>query len=197
MLDTAGRTTLTKRLMGEAAESKTVANPACDVLLVRKLLTGQGAVNWRASFERSASAFYRHRAEAGGRCDGRRRERRLSICARHGKRRKKPIKVIGTGEKTDAWKDFHPSRMDGRILGLGDVGCRWWRGLPRISMRKSRAVAEKMRKGRSTFRPARAIAADGEIWRHSENDGHEPGCEMKNQIAKAGLDDRILKRRSR
>ena len=33
----------------------------------------------------------------------------------------KPIKLIGTGEKTDALEDFHPSRIAGRILGMGDV----------------------------------------------------------------------------
>ena len=33
----------------------------------------------------------------------------------------KPIKFLGTGEKLDALEDFHPERVAGRILGMGDV----------------------------------------------------------------------------
>ena len=34
---------------------------------------------------------------------------------------KKPIKYVGVGEKSDALEEFHPERMAGRILQMGDI----------------------------------------------------------------------------
>src|ERR1700710_532788 len=119
LLDTAGRTTLDEEMMAEAAEIKTAANPH-EVLLVADSLTGQDAVNLARSFDqrvglpgivltrgggrpRAAGAGRGGAALPGRACPG------------------KPIKLMGTGEKTDALEDFHPSRIAGRILGMGDV----------------------------------------------------------------------------
>src|SRR5713101_6264943 len=59
----------------------------------------------------------------------------------------KPIKLIGTGEKTDALEDFHPSRIAGRILGMGDVVSLVEKAAANIDAEKAARVAEKMRKG--------------------------------------------------
>src|ERR1700712_4878683 len=113
LLDTAGRTTLDEEMMSEAAEIKTAANPH-EVLLVADSLTGQDAVNLARAFDERVglTGIVLTRVDGDGRGGA-----ALSMRSVTGK----PIKLIGTGEKTDALEDFHPSRIAGRILGMGDV----------------------------------------------------------------------------
>ena len=59
----------------------------------------------------------------------------------------KPIKLIGIGEKWDALEDFHPQRIAGRILGMGDVVSLVEKAAQTIDVEKAQAIAEKMRKG--------------------------------------------------
>jgi len=108
----------------------------------------------------------------------------------------KPIKLIGTGEKTDALEDFHPSRIAGRILGMGDVVSLVEKAAANIDAEKAARVAEKMRKGQFDLADMREqllqMANMGGI---SGVMGMMPGvAKMKNHIANAGLDDKILKR---
>src|ERR1700688_492832 len=113
MLDTAGRTTLDEAMMAEAAEAKAAARPH-EVLLVADSLTGQDAVNLAGAFDQRVglTGIVLTRVDGDGRGGA-----ALSMRAVTGK----PIKLIGTGEKTDALEDFHPNRIAGRILGMGDV----------------------------------------------------------------------------
>src|SRR5271170_1762770 len=104
--------------------------------------------------------------------------------------------LIGTGEKTDALEDFHPSRIAGRILGMGDVVSLVEKAAANIDAEKAARVAEKMRKGQFDLADMREqllqMANMGGI---SGLMGMMPGiAKMKNQIANAGLDDKILKR---
>src|SRR5579871_6447940 len=94
LLDTAGRTTLDEEMMEEAAEIKTAANPH-EVLLVADSLTGQDAVNLARSFDQRVglTGIALTRVDGDGRGGA-----ALSMRAVTGK----PIKLIGTGEKTDA-----------------------------------------------------------------------------------------------
>ena len=108
----------------------------------------------------------------------------------------KPIKLIGTGEKTDALEDFHPSRIAGRILGMGDVVSLVEKAAANIDAEKAARVAEKMRKGQFDLADMREqlmqMANMGGI---SGLMGMMPGiAKMKNQIANAGIDDKIIKR---
>src|SRR5260370_394658 len=108
----------------------------------------------------------------------------------------KPIKPTGTGEKTDALEDFHPSRIAGRILGMGDVVSLVEKADGNIDAEKAARVAEKMRKGQFDLSDMREqllqMANMGGI---SGLMGMMPGiAKMKNQIANAGIDDKILKR---
>src|SRR3569832_429724 len=108
----------------------------------------------------------------------------------------KPIKLMGTGEKTAALEDFHPSRIAGRILGMGDVVSLVEEAAANIDAEKAARVAEKMRKGQFDLSDMREqllqMANMGGI---SGLMGMMPGiAKMKNQIANAGLDDKILKR---
>src|SRR5438477_473651 len=94
LLDTAGRTTLDEEMMSEAAEIKTAANPH-EVLLVADSLTGQDAVNLARAFDARVglTGIVLTRVDGDGRGGA-----ALSMRAVTGK----PIKLIGTGEKTDA-----------------------------------------------------------------------------------------------
>jgi signal recognition particle subunit SRP54 len=108
----------------------------------------------------------------------------------------KPIKLIGTGEKTDALEDFHPSRIAGRILGMGDVVSLVERAAANIDAEKAARTADRMRKGQFDLNDMREqlmqMAGMGGI---SGLMGMMPGiAKMKNQIAAAGIDDKIIKR---
>ena len=188
LLDTAGRTTLDEEMMTEAAEIKAAANPH-EVLLVADSLTGQDAVNLARSFDQRVglTGIVLTRVDGDGRGGA-----ALSMRAVTGK----PIKLIGTGEKTDALEDFHPSRIAGRILGMGDVVSLVEKAAANIDAEKAARTAERMRKGQFDLVDMREqllqMANMGGI---SGLMGMMPGiAKMKNQIAAAGIDDKILKR---
>src|SRR6202008_2052026 len=123
----------------EAASIKSTANPH-EVLLVADALTGQDAVNLARSFDQRVglTGIVLTRVDGDGRGGA-----ALSMRAVTGK----PIKLIGTGEKTDALEDFHPQRIAGRILGMGDVVSLVEKAAQTIDVQKAQAIAEKMRKG--------------------------------------------------
>src|SRR5476649_898254 len=188
LLDTAGRTTLDEEMMAEAAEVKRAANPH-EVLLVADALTGQDAVNLARAFDERVglTGIVLTRVDGDGRGGA-----ALSMRAVTGK----PIKLIGTGEKTDALEDFHPSRIAGRILGMGDVVSLVEKAAANIDAEKAARTAERMRKGQFDLTDMREqllqMANMGGI---SGLMGMMPGiAKMKNQIANAGLDDKVLKR---
>jgi signal recognition particle subunit SRP54 len=188
LLDTAGRTTLDEEMMAEAADIKTTANPH-EVLLVADSLTGQDAVNLARSFDQRVglTGIVLTRVDGDGRGGA-----ALSMRAVTGK----PIKLIGTGEKTDALEDFHPSRIAGRILGMGDVVSLVEKAAANIDAEKAARTAERMRKGQFDLTDMREqllqMANMGGI---SGLMGMMPGiAKMKNQIAAAGIDDKIIKR---
>jgi signal recognition particle subunit SRP54 len=188
LLDTAGRTTLDEEMMAEAVAIKSAANPH-EVLLVADSLTGQDAVNLARSFDQRVglTGIVLTRVDGDGRGGA-----ALSMRAVTGK----PIKLIGTGEKTDALEDFYPSRIAGRILGMGDIVSLVEKAAANIDAEKAARTAEKMRKGQFDLADMREqllqMANMGGI---SGLMGMMPGiAKMKNQIAAAGIDDRIIKR---
>jgi signal recognition particle subunit SRP54 len=188
LLDTAGRTTLDDEMMSEAAEIKAVANPH-EVLLVADSLTGQDAVNLARAFDQRVglTGIALTRVDGDGRGGA-----ALSMRAVTGK----PIKLMGTGEKTDALEDFHPARIAGRILGMGDVVSLVEKAAANIDAEKAARTAERMRKGQFDLSDMREqllqMASMGGI---SGLMGMMPGiARMKNQIANAGIDDKIIKR---
>jgi signal recognition particle subunit SRP54 len=188
MLDTAGRITLDDAMMAEAAEVKRAAGPH-EVLLVADALTGQDAVNLARSFDSQVglTGIVLTRVDGDGRGGA-----ALSMRAVTGK----PIKLIGTGEKLDALEDFHPSRIADRILGMGDIVSLVEKAAATIDAEKAARVAEKMRRGafdlsdlREQLTQMQTMGGIGGLM------GMLPGvAKMKNQIANANLDDRMLKR---
>jgi signal recognition particle subunit SRP54 len=113
MVDTAGRLHIDDDLMAELERIRELTNPS-EILLVSDAMTGQDAVN-------SASEFNRRMKLTGiimTKMDGDARGgAALSIKSVTGT----PIKFVGTGEKYEALEIFHPDRLAGRILGMGDV----------------------------------------------------------------------------
>jgi signal recognition particle subunit SRP54 len=188
MFDTAGRTTLDEDMMVEAASVKQAANPH-EVLLVADALTGQDAVNLARAFDERVglTGIVLTRVDGDGRGGA-----ALSMRAVTGK----PIKLIGTGEKLDALEDFHPSRIADRILGMGDIVSLVEKAAATIDAEKAARVAEKMRKGAFDLGDLREqLAQMQQMGGIGGLMGMMPGiAKMKNQIASANLDERVLKR---
>jgi signal recognition particle subunit SRP54 len=113
IVDTAGRLHVDEELMDQLAAIRKRTKPH-DVLLVLDAMTGQDAVNFAETFA--------ERVEFDGvvltKLDGDARGgAALSVKAVTGK----PILFASTGEKLEQLERFHPERMAGRILGMGDV----------------------------------------------------------------------------
>jgi signal recognition particle subunit SRP54 len=113
IVDTAGRLHVDEELMDELAKVRKVTKPH-DVLLVVDAMTGQDAVNVAESFAEAADFDGVLMTKLDGDARG---GAALSVRAVTGK----PIIYASTGEKLDELERFHPDRMAGRILGMGDV----------------------------------------------------------------------------
>jgi signal recognition particle subunit SRP54 len=110
----------------------------------------------------------------------------------------KPIKLVGTGEQLDALEDFHPARIADRILGMGDIVSLVEKAAATIDAERAQRVAEKMRKGAFDLADLREqIVQMQKIGGMSSLLGMMPGiAKMKNQLASANLDERVLKRQA-
>jgi signal recognition particle subunit SRP54 len=113
ILDTAGRLHIDEPLMEELAAVRREAKPT-NVLLVLDAMTGQEAVNVAQAFQQRIDFDGVVMTKLDGDARG---GAALSVKAVTGK----PIKLASVGEKLDALEWFHPDRMAGRILGMGDV----------------------------------------------------------------------------
>src|SRR2546427_106116 len=188
ILDTAGRTTLDEAMMAEAADVKRAANPH-DVLLVADALTGQDAVNLARSFDQRVglTGIVLTRLDGDGRGGA-----ALSMRAVTGK----PIKLVGVGEQMDALEDFYPARIADRILGMGDIITLVEKAAATIDAEKAARVAEKMRKGAFDLADLREqLISMNDMGGMAGLMGMLPGiAKMKNQLATANLDERVLKR---
>jgi signal recognition particle subunit SRP54 len=188
LLDTAGRTHIDEALMAEMVEIKAAAHPH-EILLVADSLTGQDAVNLAKNFDDRVgiTGIVLTRVDGDGRGGA-----ALSMRAVTGK----PIKLIGMGEKMDALEDFHPDRIAQRILGMGDIVSLVEKAAQSIDAEKAQRIADRMRKGKFDLEDlADQLAQVEKIGGLGGILGMLPGiAKMKDQIASANLDDRIIKR---
>lgn len=113
VIDTAGRLQVDRALMDELADVRKAANPD-EVLLVVDAMTGQDAVNVARGFLEQVDVTGIVLSKLDGDARG-----GAAISAREVTGR--PIKLVGVGEGVDDLEVFHPERMAGRILGMGDV----------------------------------------------------------------------------
>src|SRR5436309_9915751 len=188
LLDTAGRLHIDEELMLEVAAAREAAVPH-QTLLVADAMTGQDAVNVAKAFGERAGitgiVLTRVDGDARGGAG-------LSMRAITGK----PIVMIGTGEKIDALEPFHPERIAGRILGMGDVVTLVERAAETADRDEAERLAKKFEKGNfdlddlaAQLRQLRRMGGMGGIM------GMLPGIgKIKKQLDAANIDESIIKR---
>ena len=135
IVDTAGRLHVDEELMGEMERLKKLLNPQ-EILFIADAMTGQDAVN-------SAQDFHKRLGLTGvvlTKMDGDARGG-AALSIRHVTGQ--PIKFIGVGEKPDAFEPFHPDRIVGRILGMGDMLSLIEKAEATLDRKKSEELAKK------------------------------------------------------
>jgi len=139
ILDTAGRLHIDEAMMEELKAVKQLANPL-ETLLVADSLTGQDAVNIARAFHEQigVTGIVLTRIDGDGRGGA-----ALSMRAVTGQ----PIKFMGTGEKLDEFEEFHPSRIAGRILDMGDIVSLVEKAAENVSQAEAEQMAAKMMEG--------------------------------------------------
>src|SRR5436189_5439985 len=188
LLDTAGRHHVNEELMLEVAAVREAATPH-QTLLVADAMTGQDAVNVAKAFGERAGITGIVLTRVDGDARG---GAALSMRAITGK----PIVLIGTGEKIDALEPFHPERIAGRILGMGDVVTLVERAAETADQDEAERLAAKFQKGNFDLDD---LAAQ---WRQlrrmggmSSMLGMLPGIgKVKKQLDAANIDESIVKR---
>lgn len=188
ILDTAGRQHIDEQLMTEVAQVKAQTNPH-ETLLVADSLTGQDAVNIAKSFNDRVklSGIILTRADGDARGGA-----ALSMRSVTGA----PIKFLGVGEKLDALEAFHPARVASRILDMGDVVSLVEKAAESFDKEQGEKLARKMKKGEFDMNDlAQQLQQMKKLGGMSGVLAMLPGVgKMKDQIANAGLDDKILTR---
>jgi len=143
ILDSAGRLSIDTELMAEIRAIRDIAQPV-ETLLVADAMTGQDAVNVAKAFDETVSVTGIILTRIDGDARG---GAALSMRAVTGK----PIKFLGTGENPTALEPFHPDRIAGRILGMGDIVSLVERAAETVSQADAAKMAEKLKKGRFDF----------------------------------------------
>ena len=143
ILDTAGRLSIDEALMAEIAAVNAAVKPV-ETLLVVDAMTGQEAVGVAQAFVAAVPVTGLILTKIDGDARG---GAALSISAVTGV----PVKFLGTGEKTDALEVFHPDRLAGRILGMGDIMTLVERAQDTFDAKQTAALEEKLRKNSFTL----------------------------------------------
>ena len=142
-LDTAGRLHIDEQLMDELKRIKEATEPA-EIMLVVDAMTGQDAVNAASAFDEALGIDGIMLTKLDGDARG---GAALSVKAVTGK----PIKFVGVGEKLDQIEVFHPNRMAGRILGMGDVLTLIEKAEASIDEKKAKELEERLRANKFTL----------------------------------------------
>src|SRR5881227_3125852 len=135
IVDTAGRLHIDDQLMEEMQSLKKLLNPQ-EILFIADAMTGQDAVHSADEFHKKLSITGVVLTKMDGDARG---GAALSIRQVTGQ----PIKFIGIGEKYDALEPFHPDRIVGRILGMGDIMSLVERAQETVDRKKSEEFAKK------------------------------------------------------
>ena len=143
IFDTAGRLQIDKDLVQELVDLKGLVKPQ-EILLVLDAATGQEAVSVATHFDEALGITGSILTKLDGDARG---GAALSLKSVTGR----PIKFVGVGEKLDEFEAFHPERMAGRILGMGDVVSLVEKAAEAIEEDDAKRMEEKMRKGEFTL----------------------------------------------
>jgi len=188
LLDTAGRLQIDEALMAEVQQVRDAVSPR-ETLLVVDGLTGQVAVEVAQEFDAKigVSGVVLTRMDGDGRGGA-----ALSMRAITGK----PIRFVGVGEKLDALETFEPSRIAGRILGMGDIVALVEKAQETIEAEQAERMMRRFQKGQFNMNDLRMQLEQMLKMGGMEGMmGMMPGAQkMKSQMDAAGFDDSILKR---
>ena len=143
IIDTAGRLQIDENLMEELASMKSAVRPH-EILLVVDALTGQDAVNAADGFNQKLGIDGIIMTKMDGDSRG-----GAALSAK--KVTGKPIKFLGTGEKSDALEPFHPDRLASRILGMGDMLSLIERAEQAYDEKQAEKLERKIRKNQFTL----------------------------------------------
>ena len=188
ILDTAGRLHVDEELMAEAAAVHQATSPT-ETLLVVDAMTGQDAVNVATQFRdrMKLTGVVLTRVDGDARGGAALSMRAVTGC---------PIKLIGAGEKLDALEDFHPDRIAGRILGMGDIVGLVERAAETVEREQAEKMAAKLQKGQfdlddfaEQLRQLQKMGGLGGVL------GLLPGVQkVQKQLESAKIDERLLRR---
>jgi signal recognition particle subunit SRP54 len=143
ILDTAGRLSVDDALMAEIAAINAAVEPV-ETLLVVDAMTGQEAVGVAQAFAAAVPVTGLILTKIDGDARG---GAALSIATVTGI----GVKFLGTGEKTDALEVFHPDRLAGRILGMGDVLTLVERAQEHVDAEQAAKLEQKLRRAEFTL----------------------------------------------
>ncbi|HYE51584.1 MAG TPA: signal recognition particle protein [Azospirillaceae bacterium] len=188
ILDTAGRLAIDDELMQEVVRIRDATRPV-ESLLVVDAMTGQDAVTVATNFNERVGVTGIVMTRIDGDARG---GAALSMRQVTGK----PIKLLGVGEKVDALEPFHPDRIAGRILGMGDVVSLVEKAAETIDREEAEKLAAKLEKGgfdlddmASQFRQLRKMGGMSGMLSMLPGIG-----KIKDQIKNANIDEKMLKR---
>ena len=190
ILDTAGRLSIDAALMSEVQAIRFATHPA-ETLLVVDAMTGQDAVNTAKAFNDALgiTGIVLTRMDGDARGGAALSMRQVTGA---------PIKLVGMGEKLDALEEFHPERVAGRILGMGDIVGLVEKASETIDEAEAERLAKRMMSGKFDLddyaNQLRQISKMGSI---SGILGMLPGIgKMKAQLDDAKLDTTVLARQA-
>jgi signal recognition particle subunit SRP54 len=188
LLDTAGRLAIDDELMAEAAAIRDAAQPV-ETLLVADAMTGQDAVNVANAFadKIGLTGIVLTRVDGDARGGAALSMRMVTGC---------PIKLIGTGEQIDALEGFHPDRIAGRILGMGDIVGLVEKAQETIEQEEAEALARKVKKGDFDLDDmAQQLKQMRKMGGLEGLLGMMPGVgKVKKQLAQSNVDDGMIRR---
>jgi signal recognition particle subunit SRP54 len=139
IFDTAGRLAIDEAMMAEIKDLHTFLKPT-ETLFVVDAMQGQDAVNTAKAFGETLPLTGVIVTKLDGDARG-----GAALSVRHVTG--KPIKFIGVSEKVDGLEPFHPDRMAGRILGMGDVLSLIEEAHKKVDMAEAQKVADKIKSG--------------------------------------------------
>ncbi|MEM9682623.1 MAG: signal recognition particle protein, partial [Pseudomonadota bacterium] len=188
LLDTAGRLHVDEALMDEVAAVRDASMPL-ETLLVADAMTGQDAVNVAETFNDRVglTGIVLTRVDGDARGGAALSMRAVTGC---------PIKLLGVGEKLEDLETFHPDRIAGRILGMGDVVSLVEKVAETVEAEEAEKLATKLSKGQMDLNDlAEQLRQLRKMGGVSSLMGMLPGIgKMKNQMAQANIDESVVKR---
>jgi signal recognition particle subunit SRP54 len=188
ILDTAGRLHVDEALMDELKKVHAMAKPQ-ETLLVVDSMMGQDAVNVATNFKAALplTGIVLTRIDGDARGGAALSMRHVTGC---------PIKFIGSGEKLDQFEVFHPDRIAGRILGMGDIVTLVEKAAERLDKDTTDQLNRRLQKG--IFDLSDMAAQLRQVQKIGGMSGIMsmlPGADaLKGKMSSMGMDDKLVKK---